>query len=258
MKTVILAGGFGTRLAEYTGVIPKPMVTIGGKPILWHIMNHYARFGHKEFILALGYKGELIKHYFQNYFVTNTDFTVDLKSGETSSHSGEHLDWKVTLVDTGQNTMTGGRLARVRPYLQREPFLLTYGDCLSDININKLIEFHQKHTKMVTVSGVRPDTRFGQLDLGSNNRVISFTEKPQLHQGWVNGGYFVMQNEFLDYIEGDETILEKYPLEQSARDGEMVSHKHHGFWQCMDTKRDHDTLKTMWDSGKPPWLAFDD
>ena len=257
MKTVLLAGGFGTRLAEYTQVIPKPMVPIGGKPMLWHIMNHYARFGHNDFYVALGYKGNLIKEYFLNYFSSNSDFTVDLASGSVSTHGAETLNWRVTLVDTGESSMTGGRLGRLRPYLQDGPFMLTYGDGLSNIDITALVAFHQQHGKKVTVSAVHPDARFGELRLGKNNMVERFAEKPQVNQGWVNGGFFVMQPEFLDYIDnsgdGDATVLEKYPLEQAALDGELVSFKHDGFWHCMDTKRDHDALEKMWQQGNAPW-----
>ena len=254
MKTVILAGGFGTRLAEYTQVIPKPMVPIGGKPMLWHIMNHYAKFGHKDFYLALGYKGNLIKEYFLHYFSINSDFTVDLATGTIENHDSEQLDWKVTLVDTGEQSMTGGRLRRLRRYLSDGPFLMTYGDGLSDIDINKLVSFHKEHGKKATVTAVHPDARFGELKIGENNLVERFAEKPQLDQGWINGGFFVMEPEFLDYIEADDTVLEKYPLEQAALDEQLVTYLHHGFWRCMDTKRDHDSLEQLYQSGNAPWV----
>ena len=259
MKTVILAGGFGTRLAEYTGIIPKPMVPIGGKPILWHIMNHYARFGHKDFYIALGYKGNLIKEYFLNYFSTNSDFTVDLATGVVTTHGAESPDWKVTLVDTGEDSMTGGRLKRLSNYIKNDAFLLTYGDGLTDLNISQLVDFHQQHGKLVTVTAVHPDARFGELKIGADFQVSTFAEKPQIGQGWINGGYFVMQPEFLNYIEDDFTVLEKQPLERAALDGELVAHQHHGFWRCMDTKRDHDSLEEMWQENKAPWkyLTFD-
>lgn len=253
MKTVILAGGYGTRLAEYTQVIPKPMVPVGGKPMLMHIMHHYAKYGHNDFYIALGYKGSMIKEYFLNYFSTNSDFTVDLSNGEITTHGAEVLDWRVTLIDTGENSMTGGRLGRLRNYLVGGPFMLTYGDGLSDINVNELVAFHQAHGKLVTVTAVHPDARFGELKVGDNNQVIKFAEKPQLDQGWINGGFLVMQPEFLEYIEGDDTILEKQPLERAALEGELVSFKHPGFWRCMDTKRDHDSLEQMWKQGNPPW-----
>ena len=255
MKTVILAGGFGTRLAEYTQVIPKPMVPIGGKPILWHIMNHYAQFGHNDFYLALGYKGNLIKEYFLNYFSSNADCTVDLATGSVTNHSDEHLDWRVTMVDTGADSMTGGRVRRLSKFIDDGPFMLTYGDGLCDIDINRLVDFHQQHGKLVSVTAVHPDARFGELRIGEDNRVERFAEKPQLDQGWINGGFFVMQPEFLKYIEDDSTVLEKYPLEQVALDDELRSYRHDGFWRCMDTKRDHDALEEMWASGEAPWVA---
>ena len=255
MKTVILAGGFGTRLAELTEVIPKPMVPIGGKPILWHIMHHYARFGHRDFIVALGYKGHIIKEYFANYFQTNSDFTVDLATGDISTLGGEgdKVDWRVTLVDTGEGTLTGGRLARLKRHLADETFMLTYGDGLCDLNVDALVGFHRDHGRAVTVTAVRPDARFGELRLGEGNQVERFAEKPQVSQGWINGGFFVMQPRFLDYLGGDDCVLEKQPLEQAAEDGEMMSFRHEGFWRCMDTKRDHDALEEIWRSGEAPW-----
>lgn len=254
MKTVILAGGFGTRLAEYTDVIPKPMVPIGGKPILWHIMNHYARFGFNDFVVALGYKGNLIKEYFLNYFSINADFTVNLADGSITHHGAERLDWRVTLVDTGESAMTGGRLGRLREYVGDDTFMLTYGDGLSDVDINALVACHRDHGRQVTVTAVHPDARFGELRLTEDGRVSRFAEKPQLDQGWINGGFFVMQPGFLDRIDGDDTVLEKAPLEQAALEGELVSFRHDGFWRCMDTKRDHDALEAMWRRGNPPWL----
>ncbi len=253
MKTVILAGGLGTRLAEYTEAIPKPMVPIGGKPILWHIMHHYARYGYKDFVLALGYKGNMIKEYFLNYFSINADFSVDLSDGSVTHHGAERLDWRVTLVDTGESSMTGGRLGRLREHLRDDTFMLTYGDGLCDIDVNALVEYHRSHKRKVTVTAVHPDARFGELRLGDDGRVERFAEKPQLDQGWINGGFFVMEPEFLDYISGDDMVLEKYPLEQAARDGELVSFRHDGFWRCMDTKRDHDSLEALWRTGNPPW-----
>jgi len=254
MKVVILAGGFGTRLSEYTETIPKPMVTIGGRPILWHIMNTYANFGHKDFYLALGYKSEAVKEFFLNYKSLNADFTINLLNGDINAHQSDEIDWRVTLVETGINSMTGGRLKRMQKYIGNEPFLLTYGDGVSNIDIEALLKFHRSHGKMVTVSAVHPLARFGELGI-SKNQVISFQEKPQTTQGWINGGYFVIEPEFFDLIEGDETILEKAPLELAAKSGELMAYHHHGFWQCMDTKRDRDSLENMWLSGNPPWLV---
>jgi len=252
MKVVLLAGGFGTRLSEYTQDIPKPMVTIGGKPILWHIMKTYEKYNHSDFYLALGYKADIIKDYFLNYRSLNSNFTVDLKHGDLSIHESDSVDWRVTLVDTGLNTMTGGRVKKMKEYIGNETFLLTYGDGLSNIDINSLIRFHKKHGKMVTVSAVHPGARFGELDI-HNNIVTSFQEKPQMTQGWINGGYFVVEPEFFDLIEGDDTILEKRPLEKAAEIGELMPYKHDGFWQCMDTKRDRDGLEELWRTDSPPW-----
>jgi glucose-1-phosphate cytidylyltransferase len=252
MKVIILAGGFGTRLSEYTQSIPKPMVTIGGKPILWHIMKTYAKYGHTDFHLALGYKAELIKDYFLNYRSLNSDFTIDLESGNLSVHQNDNVNWKVTLVDTGLNSMTGGRVKRMKDFVDNETFLLTYGDGLSDIDIAALVDFHKSHGKMVTVSAVHPGARFGELDI-NNNIVTSFKEKPQVTQGWINGGYFVIEPEFFDLIEGDSTILEKEPLESVAKMGELMSYQHNDFWQCMDTKRDRDSLEGLWQADNAPW-----
>ena len=252
MKVVILAGGFGTRLSEYTESIPKPMVKIGGKPMLWHIMKTYAQFEHKDFYLALGYKAEKIKDYFLNYREINSDFTIDLGGGQLTTHQKSSVDWKVTLVDTGLNSMTGGRVKRMKEFIGKDTFLLTYGDGLANIDINELISFHRNHGKMVTVTAVRPGARFGELDT-DGDIVTSFKEKPQLTQGWINGGYFVVQPEFFDLINDDSTILEKEPLEKVAEMGQLRSFKHEGFWKCMDTKRDLDFLEEMWLSGKPLW-----
>lgn len=252
MKVVILAGGFGTRLSEYTETIPKPMVTVGGKPILWHIMSTYANFGHKDFYLALGYKAEVVKEYFLHYRSLNSDFTVDLSTGDTQSHQADQIDWQVTLVQTGLNSMTGGRVKRMRPYIGDEPFLLTYGDGVADINIQELVEFHKSHGKMVTVSAVHPTARFGELQI-DNGLVKSFKEKPQTAQGWINGGYFVIEPSFFDLIDDGSTILEKDPLEKAAAMGELMAYQHEGYWQCMDTKRDRDHLEELWHSGEAPW-----
>jgi len=250
MKVVLLAGGFGTRLSEYTELVPKPMVQIGGKPILWHIMKTYAHYGHKDFYVALGYKAEVIKDYFLNYMALNSDFSVDLSSGKVTSHETNSVDWKVTLVHTGDQSMTGGRVKRLKSYIGGEPFMLSYGDGVADINLDELLTFHKNHGKLVTVSAVRPSARFGELDL-DGSKVKSFTEKPQMHQGWINGGYFVIQPEFLDYISGDETMLEREPLEAVSKAGELMAYRHEGFWHCMDTKRDHELLEAMWREGAP-------
>ena len=255
MKTVILAGGFGTRLSEYTDSIPKPMVTIGNKPILWHIMNTYASFGHDDFYLALGYKADVVKEYFLNYYALNSDFTINLNSGKVQSHQASKVKWNVPLVDTGLESMTGGRVKRFKDYIGNETFMLTYGDGLADINIDSLLEFHKQHGKMVTMTGVHPQARFGELDLDNDN-VVSFKEKPsaQTKQGWVNGGYMVIEPAFLDLIEGDSTILEREPLEQVSKLGELMVYRHSGFWQCMDTKRDRDMLEDMWRNNDAKWV----
>ena len=252
MRVIILAGGFGTRLPEYTEMLPKPMVPVGGKPILWHIMKTYAHFGHMDFYVALGYKAEVIKEYFLQYRTLNADFTVDLGTGVVTPHQLDKVDWRVTLVDTGQSSMTGGRVRRMKPYIENETFLLTYGDGVSNVNLEELVAFHKNHGKLVTVTAVRPGARFGELQL-DNLQVTSFQEKPQLGQGWINGGYFVIEPGFFDLIAGDSTILEREPLEQAARMGELMAFKHEGFWQCMDTKRDRDNLEEMWRQGNALW-----
>ena len=252
MKVILLAGGFGTRLTEYTDVIPKPMVTIGGKPILWHIMQTYSHFGHKDFYVALGYKAEIIKEYFLNYRALNADFTVDLASGDVTSHQIDPVDWKVTLVNTGDDSMTGGRVKRMQSFIGKDTCMLTYGDGLSDIDLDQLITFHKSHGKMVTVTAVHPGARFGELEM-KGEQVTSFQEKPQTGQGWINGGYFVIEPEFFDLIQDDKTILERGPLESVAQSGELMAFQHQGFWHCMDTKRDLDNLEDYWSSGKAPW-----
>jgi len=255
MKVVILAGGFGTRISEYTDNIPKPMVKIGNKPIIWHIMSHYAKFGHKEFIIALGYKSDVVKEYFANYMNFSSDFTVDFNTKKITYHSNSEIDWKVTLIDTGLNTMTGGRLKRLEDHLKDETFLLTYGDGLSNVNIDKLITHHIEKSKYITVTAVRPSARFGELNIADDSLVSSFKEKPQMEQGWINGGFFVVEPEFLQYINNDGTVLEKEPLEIATAKSQLVSYKHDGFWQCMDTKRDCDLLNEMWNSKEASWLT---
>jgi glucose-1-phosphate cytidylyltransferase len=252
VKVIILSGGFGTRLSEYTEMIPKPMVTVGGRPILWHIMRSYAHFGHKDFYLALGYKAEVIKEYFLHYRSINADFTVDLSSGVVESHQTDGSDWRVTLVHTGLESMTGGRVKRLQSFIGNEPFMLTYGDGVADIDLDALLKFHKSHGKMVTVSAVHPSARFGELEI-KKNRVVTFQEKPQTSQGWINGGYFIIEPEFFDLIVGDETILEREPLEKVAAMGELMAYHHSGYWQCMDTKRDRDHLEELWEKGAAPW-----
>ncbi len=257
MKVIILAGGLGTRLSEYTESIPKPMVTVGGHPLLWHIMKSYASFAHKDFYVALGYKAEVVKEYFLHYRSINSDFTVDLGTGAITSHTAQPVDWRVTLVHTGLESMTGGRLKRMQSYIGDEAFLLTYGDGVANIDLDALVAFHKKHGKMVTVSSVHPGARFGEL-LINDDKVTSFQEKPQTTQGWINGGFFVIEPRFFDLIEGDSTVLERDPLEKVAKMGELMAYRHDGFWQCMDTKRDRDTLEELWQSGSAPWRVTND
>jgi len=252
MKVVILCGGLGTRIAEYTNKVPKPMIPVGDRPIMWHIMEWYASHGHEDFYLALGYKSELIKEYFLQYRNLNNDFTVNLGTGQINTHKEEVKNWNVTLVDTGIKSMTGGRLKRLKHYIGNETFMLTYGDGISNLDINTLIDFHKSHGKMVTVTAVHPGARFGKLNL-KGEKIISFQEKPQTGEGWVNGGFFVMEPEFINLIEDDETILELSPLEIAASKDEMRAFLHDGYWQCMDTVRDRENLEKVWQSGNAPW-----
>ena len=251
MKTVILAGGLGTRLGEYTNSIPKPMITIGEKPIIWHIMNKYYKHGFNDFYVALGYKAEVIKDYFLNYKKSKSNIFINLKNHESIFKDSDIEDWKINLINTGVNTMTGGRVRRMKKYLYKETFMLTYGDGLSDININQLINFHKSHGKMITITAVRPPARFGELEINNNNKVNSFTEKPQLKEGWINGGFFIVEPEFIDLIEDDSTLLEQEPLERAAKAGELMAFKHEGFWQCMDTKRDRNLLEKIYTESNP-------
>ncbi len=257
MKVVILAGGFGTRLSEETDIKPKPMVEVGGRPMLWHIMKIYSTYGFNDFVVCLGYKGYVIKEYFANYFLHMSDVTINLKDNNIEIHSVKAEPWKVTLVDTGLDTMTGGRIKRIRNYIKDETFMLTYGDGVADINIKKLIEFHKKHGKYATVTAVQPSGRFGALDI-EREKVISFKEKPKGDGTWINGGFFVLEPEIFEYIEGDDTIWEKEPLENLARDGQLMAFKHEGFWKAMDTLRDKRELEALWQSGNPPWKVWND
>ena len=256
MKTVILAGGLGTRLAEETQIKPKPMVEIGGKPMLWHLMNIYATYGFAEFIVALGYKGECIKDYFLNFYALNNDLTIDLCNGDTVMHHKRQPGWRVHLVDTGLHTDTGGRIRRLREWIGDETFLLTYGDGVANINICELVEFHRSHGKLATVSAVRPPARFGGLRLNGGGQIVEFTEKPQTGEGWINGGFFVLEPGVLDFIEGDTTIWEREPLEALAREGELMAFYHEGFWQPMDTVREKMLLEKLWSSGEAPWRVW--
>ncbi len=251
MKTVILAGGFGTRLSEYTDNIPKPMVNIGNRPMIWHIMNLYSNYGFKDFVLALGYKSDFIKDYFTNIHKKLSNFSIDLSNGELEIIDGPTLDWKISLIDTGLNSNTGGRIKKLERYLSNSTFMVTYGDGLSNINIKKLLDFHKNHGKIATITAVRPSARFGELSI-NDNTVTSFKEKPQVDTGWINGGFMVFESKIFDYLYDDKTILEKEPLENLSKDGELMSYKHEGFWQCMDTKRDKDYLDSL-SQNNPPW-----
>ena len=257
MKVVILCGGLGTRLSEQTEVRPKPMVEIGGRPILWHLMHGYAQHGFNDFVLALGYKGEVIKRYFVDYCELQNDLTVSLASGQVTAHDGQREDWTVHLVDTGLSTDTGGRLKRLAGWLGNETFLLTYGDGVSNIDINALIAFHRQHGRLATVTAVRPPARFGGM-IFNGDLVTEFTEKPQIGEGWINGGFFVMEPGVLDYIAGDDVILEREPLERLAKDGQLAAYRHDGFWQCMDTMRDVRLLEHLWEAGRAPWKNWRD
>jgi glucose-1-phosphate cytidylyltransferase len=258
MKVGILAGGYGTRLAEETEVRPKPMVEIGGHPILWHIMKIYEQFGHAEFVIALGYKGDYIKRFMVDYCSLSANLTVDLSKGEVASHGSRAPDWKVDLIDTGQQTNTGGRIKRLAPYLGDDTFMLTWGDGVSDIDLDDLLEFHRGHGKLITMTAVRPPARFGALEIDPSGQITKFTEKPQIGEGWINGAFFVCEPAIFDYIEGDATQFEKEPLEALAADGQLMAYRHGGFWQCMDTLRDKYLLNSLWDKGNAPWKTWSD
>lgn len=258
MKVVILAGGFGTRISEESHLKPKPMVEIGGRPILWHIMKIYSHYGFNDFIVCLGYKAYCIKEYFAHYFLHEADVTFDFSvSNQQIVHNHHAEPWRVTLVNTGVNTMTGGRVKRVQQYVGQEPFMLTYGDGVSNINIANLVDYHKSHGKLATVTSVQPSGRFGALDLSDGNMVQGFQEKPQGDGGWINGGFFVLQPEVFDYIEGDNTIFERTPIEKLASGNQLVAYKHDGFWQPMDTMRDKEHLEELWQKKKAPWKLWE-
>ena len=256
MKTVLLCGGLGTRLSEETQLKPKPMVEIGGMPILWHIMKSYSHYGFKDFILTLGYKGDFIKDYFLNYHPHASDITVELATGQATYANTTTEDWLVSLIDTGKKTMTGGRLHRLENKLSSEKtFMLTYGDGVADININALLEFHKRHGKLATMTAVRPPARFGTM-VFDGDQVVDFREKPQTGEGWINGGFFVFERGIFDYLHGDSTILEQEPLENLAKDGQLMAYKHDGFWHCMDTLRDKNYLHDIWSKTQAPWKIW--
>jgi len=256
MKAVILAGGLGTRIAEESDTKPKPMVEVGGKPLLWHIMKTYAHHGVNDFIVCLGYKGYVIKEFFFNYYRHMADMTIDLKTGDHQILNSQAEDWRITLIDTGSDTMTGGRLKRAAPYLDSDTFCLTYGDGLSDIDITAEIAFHRKHGKLATVAAVQPPGRFGVLNINGKNEVASFQEKPSDEIGWINGGFFVLEPQVIAYIDGDQTSWERSPLSNLAKDGQLAAFQHAGFWQPCDTLRDKREMEALWATGKAPWQAW--
>lgn len=256
MKVVILAGGLGTRLSEETVLKPKPMVEIGGMPILWHIMKIYAAHGYHEFIICLGYKGYLVKEYFANYFLHKSDVTINLADNSIDMHDSQAEPWKITLVDTGTDSMTGGRIKRIEKYVKNEPFMLTYGDGVGDINITELVKYHQESGKLCTVTSVQPSGRFGALDILTDNTVRSFLEKPKGDGSWINGGYFVCEPAIFNYLEGDQTVWENQPMESLAKEGQMNAYKHSGFWRPMDTLKDKHDLNEMWDKNEAKWRVW--
>lgn len=255
MKILILAGGYGTRLAEETDIRPKPMIEIGGKPILWHIMKIYSYYGFNDFVILLGYKGYYIKEYFANYYMHQSDLTFDMRNGKMEIHNNTSEPWKVTLIDTGIESMTGGRIKRAKEYIRNETFMLTYGDGISDVNIKQLVQFHKENKTKVTMTAIKPAGRFGALNLNSN-LVEKFIEKPDGDGNWINGGFMICEPEVLDFIESDDTVFEQYPLQELARRGELSAFKHNGFWQCMDTLRDKIYLNNLWDKKEAPWKIW--
>ena len=256
MKVVILAGGLGTRLSEETDIRPKPMVEIGGKPILWHIMKIYSEYGFNEFIICLGYKGYLLKEYFANYFLHQSDITIDLSNNKMQIHNTSTEKWKITLVDTGKDTMTGGRIKRIQSYINNETFALTYGDGIGNVSIDKLIKFHKKNKKLCTVTSVQPSGRFGVLNINDNERVESFFEKRQEDAGWINAGFFICEPGIFKFIKGDDTIWEREPLEKLSGEGQLMAFKHKGFWKPMDTLKDKQDLNELWNEGKADWKIW--
>lgn len=257
MKVVILAGGYGTRISEESYLKPKPMIEIGERPILWHIMKLYSQYQFNDFIICLGYKGHMIKEYFSNYFLYASDVTFNLSSNKFNIHSSDEVEsWTVTLANTGIDTMTGGRIKRVKKYIGNETFMLTYGDGVANINIAELVAFHKSHGKLATVTAVQPSGRYGVLGLKDDATVLEFVEKPKTQDAWINGGFFVLEPEVLDYIEGDKTAFEGPPLNELAKKGQLISYKHSGFWKCMDTQRDKINLETIWESGSAPWKVW--
>jgi glucose-1-phosphate cytidylyltransferase len=256
MKVLILAGGLGSRLSEETTIKPKPMVEIGGKPILWHIMKIYSFYGYNEFIILCGYKGYLIKEYFAHYFLHMADMTIDMTSNTIEHHNNQAEPWKVTLIDTGLGTMTGGRIKRGQKYVGNEPFMLTYGDGVADINLNELLAFHKNHRKIITMTSVLPDGKFGAISIDNSNMVTSFQEKPKGDGSWINGGFFVCEPEVFDYIKDDSTVFEREPLENMAHNEQLFTFKHHGFWKPMDTQRDKNLLDELIEKNKAPWIKW--
>ena len=258
MKVLILAGGFGTRLSEETDIRPKPMVEIGGKPILWHIMKTYSHYGINEFVILLGYKGYYIKEYFTNYFLHQSDVTIDMSSGDIEVHNNSSEPWKVTLLDTGLNAMTGARVKKAKDHIGNEPFLLTYGDGVANVDIQATLDFHKKHGKLMTMTSAQPDGRFGALDINENDKVVAFKEKPRGDDSWINAGYFVCQPEVLDYIpQGNDVVLEQEPLKNLAKDGQIYTYKHNDFWMPMDSLRDKIKLNELCKAQDAPWMVWD-
>ncbi len=258
MKVVILAGGLGTRISEESHLKPKPMIGIGDRPILWHIMKIYSHYGFNDFIICLGYKQYIVKEFFAGYYMHTSDVTFDLKNNEMTVQKNTSEPWRVTLVDTGLNTMTGGRIKRVQEYIGNEPFMLTYGDGVADIDIDKLLKFHKSHGKIGTLTAINIDQRFGVLDIAENGNISAFREKKASDKSVINGGFMVMNPEIFDYIDGDDTVFEKSPLEEIAKQGQLMAYSHNGFWQCMDTQRDKQLLEKLWESGNAPWKLWKD
>ncbi len=256
MKIAILAGGYGTRLAEETELRPKPMVEIGGRPILWHIMMHYSHYGYNEFAIALGYKGDYIKRWFKDFSSLEGSVTVQTKSGEVNRHDSIRTDWKVDLIETGENTLTGGRIKRLAPWLGDETFMLTWGDGVADVKLDELLKFHRSHGKLATMTVVRPTARYGHIEM-NGDQIVEFNEKPQTSEGWINGAFFVLDAKIHEYIDGDDVMWEHSPLERLAADGQLMAYKHNSFWQCMDTLREKHLLEQLWQSGSAPWKTWE-